>query len=522
MDDPGDTGAATDPPVSPSPAPLGRAAVRGAFWTILGKGFDRFVELIRIVVLARLLNKDDLGTFFFVAIVSIGLQTVTYTGFRLALIRRKADPRDLYDTTFTIEFVRGILLAVVTFLAAPWIADFFNAPITGMLQVECLAMVLLGAVNIGTIEFDRHLNFRKSVTMTRSGALASLIVAIVLAAMFRSPWALVVADLARAATVMLLSYYLHPYRPRLRFLWSQTRELVAFGIWLTIDAVGFFLLQQFDSLYLGRVLGPAALASYRMAYLIALLPTNSLREVIFNVTFPIFSRIVGDSERLSRAYSQIVFVCAAAVIPAMLILICYSDAFVYLTLTGQWMSASPLIQILAIFGLAQLISFTIEPTFGALGVPHLTAIPRYVHIATVVPLVWIFTDRWDERGTAAAVAIAGAVPLVVQMLLLSRQIPGVMPLLLRTVVGLSPPLLALMGVAWRIRALAPAVPVGAATFTWDWLVCLGWTMIGATAALAAYASTLLAVDWLFPIGLRAIWDQIVRGLRRRPPSDSER
>lgn len=516
MTEPGESGAAVEPPVSP--APLGRAAVRGALWTILGKGFDRFVELIRIVVLAHLLTKEDLGTFFLVAAVSIGLQTITYTGFRLALIRRQTDPSDLYDTTFTIESVRGVLIAGATCLAAPWIADFFDAPITGMLQVESLAMVLLGAVNIGTIEFDRHLNFRKSVTMTRAGALASLVVAIALAAIFRSPWALVIADVARAATVMGLSYLLHPYRPRFSFAWNHARELIAFGVWLTIDAVGFFLLQQFDSLYVGRVLGPAALGSYRMAYLIALLPTNSLREVIFNVTFPIFSKIVGDSERLGRAYRQIVLVCAAAVVPAMLLLVCYSDAIVYLVLSGKWMSASPLIQVLAFFGFVQLISFTIEPTFGALGVPHLTAIPRYVQIATVVPLVWIFTNQWQERGTALAVALAGAVPLVIQVSLLARQIPGVLAPLSRSAMGLLVPLAGLVGVAWSVRWLLPAVPVHAAIFGNDWFTCLGGAMLGGAAALVVYGLLLLGVERWYPIGLREIGEQVLGVLQRRKNS----
>lgn len=225
----------TGPPKPPS---MVNAVLRGVTWTTLGRGFDRVTDLIRYIVLARLLNFEELGSFGIVALVGMGLQALTYTGFRQALIRRPGDPRPLYDTTFTIELIRGIILAGLTCLAAPLLASLMKAPITSLLQVESLTMILFGAVSIGTIEFDRDLDFRKTVLMTRTATIASLFIGIMLAFLLRNAWALVIADLTRAGVTMLLSYYLHSYRPRLRFHWGYASELFGFGKWLTVNAIG--------------------------------------------------------------------------------------------------------------------------------------------------------------------------------------------------------------------------------------------------------------------------------------------
>lgn len=507
---------------APSPAKsLGRAAVRGAGWTTLGRGLDRVADVVRYLVLARLLVPEQLGVFGVVSVVCVGVQALTFTGFRLALIRRKEDPTELYDTAFAVEMARGILLAAAMCAAAPYVAEFFDAPVTRLLQVESVALVLVGAVNIGTIEFQRNLDFRMFFLTTRTPRIVALVVGLALTAVWRDVWALVVADLCQYATMAALSYRLHPYRPRLRFRVDHAREMFSFGGWMTVNSIGLFLLQQFDSLVVARRFGPVALAPYQIAYRLAMFPVNSLREVIQSVTFPVFSRISDDRARVANAYSQVFTALSAVVSPAAILTACLAEEFVYLALGANWMDAAPIIRILAFFCLVQMVVFTMEPVFQALGEPRLTTVSRYCHIAAVVPLVWTLAGRYGAVGAAWGATLAGLAPLAVLSSLFFRRFPEAAAPLARNLAGLLPALAALATAAIGVQSLAPELPLDARALGADWLKTAGWTTASVVVAATAYLAALYAAERTLSIGVAQVVRQVRGGIRSSSPTSND-
>lgn len=505
---------------SPKAPSMVNAVLRGVTWTTLGRGFDRVTDLIRYVVLARLLDFQELGSFGIVALVGMGFQALTYTGFRQALIRRADDPRPLYDTTFTIEMVRGVLLAAITVAAAPYLAWYLNAPIAGLLQAESLTMIFFGAVSIGTIEFDRNLDFHKTVLMTRSATIASLVVGIALAFLLKNAWALVIADLTRACVTMVLSYYLHPYRPRFRFNRAYASELFTFGRWLTVNAIGLFMLQQFDSLFLAMRLGPTALAPYQMAYRLAMFPINSLREVIYTVTLPVFSRIIDDPARMGRAYSQIYLVLITIVMPGAVLVACYANELLYFALGPEWMPAVPIVRVLCVLGLLQVFTCTIEPVFQSLGTPHVATISQYSQMAVLVPLVWALTDNFGAMGAAIGATIAGVVPAIILLALLVKRIPTVASPMIASSLGIVLPTVMLIATSLFVRSVMPNLSPTAATFSMPWLYSFGLTTLGVLMSLASFAVALFIMESLMPIGLRNVIAQIRTNMKREPSTDN--
>jgi O-antigen/teichoic acid export membrane protein len=482
---------------------------------------DRVADVVRYLVLARLLVPEQLGVFGVVSVVCVGVQALTFTGFRFALIRRPTDPTELYDTAFLVEMARGILLAAAMCAAAPCVADFFDAPVTRLLQVESLALVLVGAVNIGTIEFQRNLDFRMFFLTTRTPRIVSLVVGLTLTAVWRDVWALVVADVCQYAAMVLLSYRLHPYRPRLRFRFDHAREMFSFGGWMTVNSIGLFLLQQFDSLVVARRFGPGVLAPYQIAYRLAMFPVNSLREVIQSVTFPVFSRISDDRARIASGYSQVFTALSAVVAPAAILTACLAEDFVYLALGANWMAAAPIIRILAFFCLVQIVVFTMEPVFQALGEPRLTTISRYCHIAAVVPLVWTLAGRYGPVGAAWGATLAGLAPLAVLSSLFFRRFPGAAAPLARNLAGLLPALAALAAAAIGVRHFAPELRLEAQVLSAEWLRTAGWTAASAASAAAAYLSALYVAERTLSIGVAQVLRQVRSGIRSSPPAPSD-
>ena len=107
---------------------LAQWVVRGGFWVFALRITSRGLTLIRTIVLARVLAPSDFGLMGIALLAMSALETFTQTGFQAALIQKKGDIRDYLDTAWTISALRGLALFAVLYLAAPYIALFFNTP----------------------------------------------------------------------------------------------------------------------------------------------------------------------------------------------------------------------------------------------------------------------------------------------------------------------------------------------------------------------------------------------------------
>ena len=131
-----------------------------------------------------------------------------------------------------------------------------------VIRLLALSMVLAAFSNIGTLYFVKELNFRKKVELEIISQLAGFVVTVSLAYMYRNVWALVFGRISEVACTCVLSYVMHPYRPRLCFDLNKARELWRFGKHIMgIATLKYFCLNG-DDLVLGRMLGTAALGFY--------------------------------------------------------------------------------------------------------------------------------------------------------------------------------------------------------------------------------------------------------------------
>jgi O-antigen/teichoic acid export membrane protein len=90
-----------------------RIAIRGA-------------QLLRTVILARLLAPDDFGLMAMATITILLVESLSRTGFRNALVQFDRDIDDHIDTAWTVEVLRGVVLGGLVFAGAPLIGSFFG------------------------------------------------------------------------------------------------------------------------------------------------------------------------------------------------------------------------------------------------------------------------------------------------------------------------------------------------------------------------------------------------------------
>ena len=384
--------------------------VRGGFWVFALRITTRLFGLARTIVLARLLAPADFGLFGIALLAMSALETFSQTGFNAALVQKKKDTKPYLDTVWTVQVVRGMLLALIAFAIAPYVAVFFDATAAKpILQVIAFSVLLAGFGNIGLIYFQKELEFHKTFIYQLSGALADMGVAISAAFLLRSVWALVFGLLAGNVVRLVLSYFIHPYRPRIRFNRQQFKQLFGFGKWILGSSVLVFLITQGDDIFVGKLLGATALGFYQLAYRLSNMPATEITHVISQVTFPAYSKLQDDIPKLKEAYLKVLQLTAFLSFPIAGLIFVLAPDFTRIFLGQKWMPSVPAMQALALAGLVRSISATTGPVFQAVGEPGVITKWQPARLFVLFALIYPFTVRWGILGTSLAVILSNSV-----------------------------------------------------------------------------------------------------------------
>lgn len=378
---------------------------------------------------------------------------------------------------FVIYLAGRAMIAYMAVLPASLTAEISQA----LPFIACmLPVALISGVGTGAIESRER--FGVSNLFTAFGGALGQILPISCAVLFGPSLAIVIpaALVARIiSTGLILAYVMrteHPVDPR-RFDRARVRQLFGYGAWVSVTSLISPLLQTFDQMLIGALLGPTAIAHYavpmNMATRLQVVATALARTL-----FPRLSRLERDeADRLTiRSIVTLAYGFAALCAPAILL----AGPFLTLWVGAEFARyAAPVATILIVGGWTNGVAFIPYTLLQSQGRPDLTA---KIHAAEIVPFlgsVWLLIRWIGLPGAALAWTLRTTIDLI---------------LLLRVAHLLRRPLLAVLP-----AALVMAVSYGVA-------------QIVHPAGLYALAEAVLASAAV--LGCAAIWDPSARDTAR--------
>jgi lipopolysaccharide exporter len=409
--------------------PLRDRIIEGALWMVGFRWALRGLSVVRTVILARLLVPSDFGIFAIAMLVVQPVQTLTAFDLRAALIREPQPTRGHFDTAWTCRALQRLAVAALLFLLAPPVAAYFEAPqVTGAIRVLALALGVLAFENIGIVTFRRELRFAKEVTLNAVASFLALVVTIAAAVLLRNYWALVISIAAEHCLYTVLTYTMHPYRPR--FSLSALHQLWSFSRWIPLQNLGLFLNHSLDRLLVARFFGPAPMGLYTLAGGAAAL-TAEIVGPVSGALYAGYAKVAGDVRRLSQAYLDSLGMLALLLIPGSIGLLLVAPTLVPVVLGDQWMAAVPIVQALALYHGIHGLSASVYNNLMASGrMRQLTAL-IYLQLACYAPVILLIA----LHGTLTAMAVGRAAVALLVAPLLFRSVAGVAEIGLRSIAG---------------------------------------------------------------------------------------
>ena len=387
--------------------PLIQRVTKGGMWVFALRVLENALRLLKLVIVARILAPHDFGLFGIALLAMATLETFSQTGFQTALVQKKGDISSYLDTVWTVSIFRGIVLFIILFVAAPYIALFFNNPQASLIiRVVGATLCVGGFANSGIVSFQKELEFNKQFLYRFATAIVDFIVVVVVAIVYKNVWALVFGLLAGSIAGLVASYVIHPYRPHFKLDVNKTRELFGFGRWVFGSAILVFLITQGDDAFVGKFLGATMLGFYQMAYRISNMPATEITHVISQVTFPAYAKIQDDASRLRDAYMRVLKFTAFLSFPIAALIFVLAPDFTKIFLGEKWMPMVPAMQVLACEGLVRSIAATTGPLFYASGRPGVDTRWQMIRLFVMALLIYPFTMKWGILGASIVVLVS--------------------------------------------------------------------------------------------------------------------
>lgn len=318
-------------------------------WRFAERCGAQLVSFIVSIVLARILTPEDYGTIALVTVFTAILQVFVDSGLGTALIQKKdADDLD-FSSVFYFNFVICLILYAGMFVAAPYIAIFYDdATLTPVIRVLSLTIVISGVKGIQQAYVSRNMLFKRFFFSTIGGTIFSAFLGIGMAYAGFGVWALVAQQLSNTTIDTLILWITVKWRPKKEFSWRRLKVLLAFGWKLLISSLLDTAYNNLRNLIIGKMYSSADLAYYNQGDKMPSVIVNNINTSIDSVLLPTMANAQDDYTRIKEMTRRAIKMSTYAMAPLMMGLAFCTEPIIRLVLTEKWLPCVPYLRIFCI------------------------------------------------------------------------------------------------------------------------------------------------------------------------------
>jgi O-antigen/teichoic acid export membrane protein len=499
----------TEPAAAAAPTPpRGSRLIRGMAWMAALRWTAQVVSWSATVIVARLLTPGDYGLAGMALLYGTLAAMAIDCGLPTVIISYGTLRDDVTRQINTTALLLGSAGALLTVVAAPVAAAFFEQPqLVPLLRLVAISLLCDSARVIPVAVLSKALRYREVATIDMIKSVVGSSTVLISALAGLREWSLALGLCAGSlfATAFTLTRFrtgiTRPSRADLRdpFLFGIQNWVARFA-WYAYSNAGFWIV--------GRMIGPAALGQYSLAWTMASLPGDKLVNVITGAADPFFASIRSDQAGLRLYLLRLTEAISLVVLLPLMGLLLVADLAVPIVLGAQWGDAVTPLRLLVLYHAVSAPLVLI----GSLNV--ITGGVRFGMILTTLIALSLVAAQVAGARWFGVAGVAGAWPLVYPTLALFTLI---------RVLGVLGVPMGIYAAAWRPAAkatIAMAAAVVAVRLLANWLgasalveLIMAIGMGAAAGIVTALRSKSLVVDQL-----RIRVNDRIAAWRRRAPA----
>ncbi|GHT67124.1 teichuronic acid biosynthesis protein TuaB [Bacteroidia bacterium] len=369
---------------------LKEKAISGAKWTTVSTIITAIVQMLRLMILTRFLDKEEFGI---VAIITFVLG-LTYTfsdiGFSAAIMHKKDIEVKEFSSLFWIQFLIFFVIYIILSCLSPLVASFYNEKaITYLMPVALIDLVLSGFGKLYDTVLQKRMLFRVIALRNIISAFCSVIVAFVLAYMGFGIYSMIISALSQTVINNFWNFICgqREYKIQLFCSVNKVKPYFKIGIFQTGTQIIDYFCAKLDILIIGKFLGSEMLGVYSLAKEIVLKLVLVINSIVNKVALPVLSHNNTNNDILRTQYCKMLNLLSLINFPINVFFCVFSTQIVVLFYGQKYSDVVPLVSIFALYGILLSIGNLIGNIAIAKGRTDISF--RYVIIRCIVSTIII-------------------------------------------------------------------------------------------------------------------------------------
>lgn len=317
-------------------------------WSAIERLTTQLVQLIVMLVLARILGPHAFGLIGMLAIFIAVSQVFVDSGLSSALIRKLDRSEIDYSTAFYFNIGIALVCYTLLYFCAPYIASFYQQPeLTSLTRVLSSVVIINSFAIIQRTKLSIDMDFKTQAKASLIAVAISSLVALFLAYYNFGVWSLVTQTLVYAIFNVIFLNILHRWLPRFNFSLESFRYLFCFGSKLMLSGLIDSIYQNIYQIVIGKKFNVLDVGYFTQANQLIKTPATTMTAIIQRVTYPILCSIQNDENRLNAAYLLTLRLSAVVIFPILFGIGTIADPLIPELLGIEWKPAALLASILA-------------------------------------------------------------------------------------------------------------------------------------------------------------------------------
>lgn len=330
---------------------LKKKTATALIWNLVDRLLSQFSYFVTGLILAKLLSVTDFGLVgalsLFVALSSIFIEG----GFSSALIRKQDATEKDYSTIFYFNMLVSLSLYFLLYFLSPVIANFYDQPqLAPIGRVLFLSLIFNSAGLIQNTLLSKNINFKMQTFANVSSLILSGGITIFLAYKGYGVWALVYQTLSISIIKTGFLWIYSSWRPMLVFSTDSIRSMFGYSTNLLGSQFINTVFLNIYSLIIGRFFSVQELGFYAQAQKMSDMAISVLNNPVQTATFPIFSIIQDDTERLVNAFRKTMRFAMFLCFWFLPMLVLMSRPLILFLIGDKWADSVPFLQLLSFGG----------------------------------------------------------------------------------------------------------------------------------------------------------------------------
>lgn len=331
---------------------LKQKTINALKWSTVDRFGQQFLQFFIGIILARTLSRSDYGLIGSIAIFTAIAVVFVESGFSQALIRKSDATDSDYSSVFYFNLIVSILIYLLLFFIAPWIATFFRQPeLIHISRILFLQIPINSFYLVPFAKLSKAMDFKNIAKANISAVFISGTTGIVLALNGFGVWSLVIQQLVFQSTRTIVYLIILKWLPALFFSFQVIHSFWKFSLNILGSSLIAVLFNNIYTIILARFYNIRQVGDFTQATKLSDPFNSSFLNILSSSSYPTFVQVQDNTDRFVNIYRGFSQKSSIIIFPVLMTLLSIAYPLITSLLSVKWITAVPYFQLIILASL---------------------------------------------------------------------------------------------------------------------------------------------------------------------------